>query len=171
MEKNKDISRWWLLVGVIAVAIAGLYSLTLIIGRAPVLSNNLEIQRIFKDALVVHVDLSVLLWSLAIACLLWSMVTRGTRTIIPYLEESALVCFGLAIVFMMLSPFDPKAVAYMSNYIPTISSPIFLLGLSFVLCGVGFMLAKLFTSPLTNYDPAIRFGIVSAGWIDRKSVV
>jgi cytochrome c oxidase subunit 1 len=164
MEKNKSISRWWLIVGVVALAIAGLYSLTLVIGRAPGLSDNAEIQRIFKDALVVHVDLSVLVWFLAIACMLWSMVTAGARTILPF-EGAALVCFALAILFMMLSPFDPQAVAYMSNYIPTISSPVFLLGLCFGFCGVCFMLLKLFTSCLEGYDAPLRFGILSAGWI------
>jgi len=171
MEKHKSISRWWLIVGVIALAVAGLYSLTLVIGRAPVLSNNLEIQRIFKDALVVHVDLSVLLWFLAVACMLWSLVTSRSGSFLPYIEEASLICFALAIIFMMVSPFDPKAVALMSNYIPTISSPLFLLGLGFVLCGVGFMLVKLLTSTLSGYDAPIKFGILSAGWITLIAIL
>src|SRR5688572_17551116 len=103
MEKNKQISRWWLIIGVWAVAIAGLYSLTLVIGRAPVLSNNPEIKRIFADALVVHVDLSVLVWFLSIACLMWSIVTAQARSILPGLENAALMTLALAILCMMVS--------------------------------------------------------------------
>ena len=136
------LSRYWLLIGVVALAVAGLYSLTLVIGRAPMLSNNPEIQRIFKDALVVHVDLSVLVWFLSIACLFWSLATAHVRSVIPYVEEAALICFALTIFCLMVSPFDPQAKALMSNYIPVISSPIFMLSLGFLLCGVGFMVAK-----------------------------
>lgn len=136
------LSRYWLLIGVAALAVAGLYSLTLVIGRAPMLSNNAEIQRIFHSALVVHVDLSVLVWFLSIACMFWSMATAGSRNILPYVEEAALLCFALAVFCMMVSPFDPQAAALMSNYIPVISSPIFLLALGFLLCGVLLMLGK-----------------------------
>ncbi len=178
-EKLKPISRYWLLIGVFSVAVAGLYSLTLVIGRAPILSNNPEIQRIFKDALVVHVDLSVLLWFLAIACLFWSQITTNSKHFMPYLEEAALICFALCIGFMMLSPADPKAVAMMSNYIPTISSPLFFLSLGFLLCGVVFMLVKLLcsrhdaphlTPPLMG-EEYLRFGILSAGWITLVAIV
>jgi hypothetical protein len=166
-KKLKPISRYWLLIGVFAVAIAGLYSLTLVFGRAPGLSDNAEIQRIFKDALVVHVDLSVLLWFLAIACLFWSQITATSKHFMPYLEEAALICFSLCIGFMMISPADPKAVAFMSNYIPTISSPLFFLSLGFLLCGVVFMLVKLLSSARisSDYEKPIAFGIFSAGWI------
>ncbi len=166
-EKLKPISRYWLLIGCFAVAIAGLYSLTLVFGRAPGLSDNVEIQRIFKDALVVHVDLSVLLWFLAIACLFWSQTTANGKHFMPYLEEAALICFALCIGFMMISPADPKAVAFMSNYIPTISSPLFFLSLGFLLCGVLFMLVKLLSSSRisSDYEKPIAFGLFSAGWI------
>ncbi len=170
MEKYKNISRQWLLVGVIAVAVAGLYSLTLVVGRAPGLSDNPEIQRIFKDALVVHVDLSVLVWFLAIACMLWSLATEHAKPVIPYLEEAALICMALAVALMMLSPFDPKAVAMMSNYIPTISSPIFMLSLALILCSVGFMLVKLLTAPLAVAQSPVQFGILSAGWITLVAI-
>mgnify|MGYP000659149255 CR=1 FL=1 len=139
---KRSLSRYWLLIGVVALAIAGLYSLTLVVGRAPMLSNNPEIQRIFKDALVVHVDLSVLVWFLSIACFFWSAASAGVRSVIPYVEEAALICFALAIFCMMISPFMPNAQALMSNYIPMISSPIFMLALGFLLCGVGLMVAK-----------------------------
>lgn len=164
-EKLKPISRWWLFTGVIAVAIAGLYSLPLAAARSPQVRENPVLQRLFQDALVVHVNLSVLVWFITIACLFWSLSTRNSRHFLPYLEEAALSCFGLGILFMIVSPLDPQAIAYRSNYIPTISSPVFLLSLSLLFCGVAFMLFKLFTSKLEGFSTSIRFGIISAGWI------
>jgi len=175
---TKSLSRYWLLLGVIALAVAGLYSLTLVMGRAPMLSNNLEIQRIFRDALVVHVDLSVLVWFLAVACLLWSLSTAYEHSVFPYLEEGALICVALTILFMMLSPFDPQAEAMMSNYIPVISSPLFMMSLGFMACGVGFMLVKIILPSLQKQgfssnlqaeflrgNDALYFGIVTSAYI------
>ncbi len=139
---EKPMARLWLITGIAALAIAGLYSLTLVVGRAPIFSENANIQRIFKDALVVHVDLSVLLWFLAVACIFWSRCVIRRRSFIPYVEEAALICFVLAVVLMMMSPFDPSAVALMSNYIPVIHSPIFFMALGVLLSGVMLMAGR-----------------------------
>lgn len=160
-----------MLLGVAALAIAGLYALTLVAGRAPVISNNIEIKRIFDDALVVHVDLSVLVWFLAMACMTWSMATASVKHFIPYLEEAALICMGLAVALMTLSPFMPGAEAYKSNYIPVLSTPLFHLSLALILCAVGLMLFKLFTTPLQIMATPLTFGIVSSGWITAMSIL
>lgn len=172
MEKHKQIprqiSRYWLLLGVFALAVAGLYSLTLVMGRAPIVSNNPELQRIFKDALVVHVDLSVLIWFLSVACMFWSRLTAAGRSFIPYIEEAALICFALTILCMMASPFDPKAQALMSNYIPAISSPLFVLSLGFLLSGVGLMLFKTLTQAAPKTP--LEYGVISSAYIALISV-
>ena len=161
---NNLLSRHWLIIGVVALAVAGLYSLTLVLGRAPGISDHAELQRIFHSALVVHVDLSVLVWFLAVACLLFSIAAREAKTALP-LEGGALWCFGLGIALMMLSPFDGKSEALMSNYIPVISSPLFYLSLSLILCGFSLMLIKLLSVRLSDFTPPLRFGLVSAGLI------
>ncbi|MFN7452136.1 MAG: hypothetical protein ACK5R5_04440, partial [Alphaproteobacteria bacterium] len=55
--------RRWLMLGVAALAIAGLFSLILVIARTPQLAG---LKELFSVALVVHVDLSVLVWFLAV---------------------------------------------------------------------------------------------------------
>ena len=143
---TSSLARYWLLLGVTALAIAGLFSLVLVIARTPSLSNLPLFAELFHKSLVVHVDLSVLVWFLAIACMMWSLLAEGSRSVFPLLEEGALISFALGMVCLMLSPLDGKAAALMSNYIPVITSPVFFLGLSLLMCGVMLMLVKVLTT-------------------------
>lgn len=141
-----QLSRYWLLLGVSALAVAGLFSLVLVVARTPQLANLPLFARLFHQALVVHVDLSVLVWFLSIACLMWSLLVQGSRPLIPYLEEAALVAFALGTAAITFSPLDPYGEALMSNYIPVLLSPLFFLGLGLLLCGVGLMLTHVILS-------------------------
>lgn len=158
-----SLSRWWLLLGCTAVAIAGLFSLVLFIARTPGLSALPFFVNLFHASIVVHVDLSVLVWFLCIACLMWSLLVADKPQPMPWLEESALVSMAGGMLFITLSPLTGAA-PLMSNYIPVIMSPVFFLGLSLVLCGTLLMLLRLFLSrPLI--DNVVRFGIYAGGWI------
>jgi len=137
------LSRYWLLLGVTALAIAGLFSLVLVVARTPQLAALPMFADMFHKALVVHVDLSVLVWFLAMACMLWSLFSAPSRQGLPYIEHAALICFALATLAIAASAFDPRGQALMSNYIPVITSPVFFMGLGLLLCGVGLMLISL----------------------------
>ncbi|MCE2926540.1 MAG: hypothetical protein LW823_02690 [Rickettsiales bacterium] len=166
--QKKTLSRWWLLIGVAALAIAGLYSLVLAGGRSPKIGDSSLLNRLFHEALVIHVDLSVLVWFLAIACLMWSLLMQGSRQVIPYLEEGALWCFALGTAAITLSPLDPNGLAMMSNYIPVIHSPVFFFGLMLVFCGVALMLIKLFSSRFEGDD---HFALLGAAIITVVALV
>lgn len=163
------LSRYWLLLGVTALAIAGLFSLVLVIARTPSLAQLPLFARLFHEALVVHVDLSVLLWFLSIACMMFSLQAASSRQPLPYVEEGALICFALGMLGIAASPLDPNATALMSNYIPVITSPVFFLGLALVLCGVALMLLRLFMSKQTETGPH-SFAIYSGGFITLVSL-
>ncbi len=164
MQNNKSISRWWLLLGCWSVAIAGLFSLVLVIARTPQLASMPLFTKLFHEALVVHVDLSVLVWFLAIACMLWSFVSRS-RPIIPGLEGAALISCALGTALITLSPLDPGGEAMMSNYIPVIYSPLFFLGLALLFCGTALMLLHLFSTKQNSntFEKPLQFGIYGAG--------
>lgn len=172
-DSAPDLSRYWLLMGVGALALAGLFSLVLVIARTPSLSNLPYFSTLFHRALVVHVDLSVLVWFLSMACMMWSLLVTGSRSIIPWLEEAALISFALGTVALAASPLDPKGLALMSNYIPVITSPLFFIGLSLLLCGVGLMLFKLFTSKISSDGQSnfITYALLSAGVMTIMSVI
>lgn len=143
---TKPLSRYWLILGVWALAIAGLFSLVLVVARTPGISGIPVFKALFHQALVVHVDLSVLVWFLSIACLLWSLLAAPSRPPIPLLEEAALASFGLGMLALTLSPLNTGAEPLMSNYIPVLTGPLFFLGLSLIFCGVALQLARLFTA-------------------------
>lgn len=166
------VSRRWLIIGVWSLAIAGIFSLVLVISRTPSFCGIEWLTRLFREALVVHVDLSVLVWFLSIACMFWSLLTESSRPLISYLLRAAQICFIAGMIFISLSPLDPKAFGVMSNYIPVIMSPVFFIGLSLLLCGVGLMLFHLFVSNKDNnvFARPIRFAIFSSGVIALFSI-
>jgi len=142
------LSRWWLLLGVTSLAIAGLFSIVLVVARTPSLSSIPFFVNLFHAAIVVHVDMSMLAWFLCIACLMWSMVSAHKPSPLPMLEESALVSMAAGLLFLALSPLDTKAEALMSNYIPVIHSPVFFFGLTLIGSSVALMIARtLFVMP------------------------
>jgi len=168
--QKKTLSRYWLIIGVVALAIAGLYSLVLAGGRSPKIGDSSLLHRLFHEALVIHVDLSVLVWFLAIACLIWSMAMQGKRQVLPYLEEGALICFALGTAAITLSPLDPAGRAMMSNYIPVIYSPIFFFGLMLIFCGTALMVLKfLFSS--SDEPPQLPFALSGAAMITLVALV
>lgn len=160
-------SRRWLMIGVLSLAIAGIFSLILVISRTPGFCDMPIFLKLFREALVVHVDLSVLVWFLSIACMFWSLLTGTSKSFIPYIQKSAQICFVAGMIFISISPIDPKGEGIMSNYIPVIMSPLFFFGLALLLCGVGLMLAHLFTSRETNniFAPPMQFAVFSSGII------
>ncbi len=163
-----NISRRWLLIGVLSLAIAGFFSLVLVTARTPGFCDMPFFLKLFREALVVHVDLSVLVWFLSIACMFWSILSDNTAAPIPYIRRGAQFCFIFGMIFISLSPVDPDGEGVMSNYIPVITSPLFFIGLSLLLCGVGLMLARLFVAEKVQNNilpPVLRFAVLSSGII------
>src|SRR5688572_423487 len=121
------LRRWlWLAVGTLTVA--GLAPLVLLLGRGSEWADKALVKASFHDALVVHVDLSVLAWFLAILCLLWSLTTQGVKERIPYLRSSATAIFATGCVCIAFAPLLRDGTALMSNYVPVYTSALFFLG-------------------------------------------
>jgi len=114
---------------------------------------------------VVHVDLSVLVWFLSGACMIWSVSAKKPSPL-PYLEEAALICYGLGIAAITLAPLSGGN-ALMSNYIPVLYNPPFFLGLALLFCGTAFMLLRFFTGAEDSFSMAkpIRFARFCGGGI------
>jgi hypothetical protein len=166
--------RRWLFIGVLALAIAGLFSLVLVVARTPSLASIPLFSKLFHSALVVHVDLSVLLWFLAIAMMFWSIYAQKSRPIFAYIEEAAQICFISGMFFIAASPFDGNAEPLMSNYIPVITSPLFFLGLSLVLCGVCLMIFRVISANPTSKNSAdiiFNFAVISSAIITLISAI
>jgi cytochrome c oxidase subunit 1 len=120
----------WLLLGVVALAIAGIFSVILVSARTPQLA---AFTHLFSVSLVVHVDLSVLVWFLAVGGVLISYVVNSTSRVLPYFQAGAFGCAVLATALMALSPIDPHWEVIKSNYIPVLDNPLFLGGLALLM--------------------------------------
>jgi len=115
----------WLKNGIFALAIAGLYSVVLVVLRTPGLGQVFSDPMVFRTALVIHVNLSVLVWLLAITSAVWSVSKIKSGF------ESAYAKAGfVGMLLMALSPLFPGAEPVMNNYVPMLENLVFIIGLS-----------------------------------------
>ncbi len=158
---RRTLARGWLWLAVLSLVGSGLFSILLVLSRTPGMNQWLPVADFFRVALVVHVDLSVLVWFIAIAGLLWSLnsAPRGLAA-----GWAALGLAGVGAVLMSLAPFLGHGEAVMANYIPVLDGPLFLGGLA--VFGVGtavLVLRSLWLAPRLGlaFDGggALRFGL------------
>ena len=158
---QRALVRGWLGLGLLALVGSGVFSVLLVLARTPGLNRWLPVGDFFRVALVVHVDLSVLVWFVAIAGMLWSIGSRPVGTRAAWL---ALGLCGAGALAMAIAPFAGGGEAIMANYIPVLAGPVFLGGLAlFGLGGAVLVVRTLATAPALGpaFDGggALRFGL------------
>jgi hypothetical protein len=160
----RTLARAWLWLGLLALVGAGLFSILLVLSRTPALNAWLPVADFFRVALVVHVDLSVLVWFVSMAGLLWTV--GGSARGLAW-GWAALAGCAAGTATMALAPFVAHAEPVMANYIPVLDGPLFVGGL--LLFGAGaalLVLRTLFTAPRIGpaFDGggALRFGLHAA---------
>jgi hypothetical protein len=131
--ERRRLAAAWLLLGVAALLGSGLFSLLLVAARAPFLAPLFPAADFFHTALVVHVDLSVLVWFVACAGMLWTLASTERALDLAW-ASFVLALLGTAV--MTLAPFFGAGRPVMSNYVPVLDEPVFLFGLT--LFGLGF---------------------------------
>ena len=163
-DSRRLLALGWLWLCVLALLGAGVFSLLLVASRTPFVSEHIPWIDFFHSALVVHVDLSVLVWSLAFGGILWSLNQRPGRAWLAWVAL-AFACVGALVI--MVSPFVRDAQPLMSNYVPVLQHPLFFSGL--LLFALGFSLLVLnsmfFMAPVgpwMNARGALRFGLNAA---------
>jgi hypothetical protein len=144
MKTNQHpIPLRWLWLGVAALGIAGLFALVLVIGRTPQLKALSFMHDLFAVALVVHVDLSVLVWFLCIGGMGWSMLASKFSLAPPYWEKGAYYTVAAGTALIALSPIDTHWTVLKSNYIPVLYNFPFLAGLGLLAAGMVVLLLPL----------------------------
>ena len=120
------LARAWLMLGLAALIGSGLFSVLLVLARTPGINAWLPAGDFFRVALVVHVDLSVLVWFVAIAGMLWSLNQQ------PAPSRAARLLGWLALVLatggalgMALAAFVDPGEPIMANYVPMLDSATF----------------------------------------------
>ena len=125
-------ARNWMLLGVFALALSGLYSVILVCLRAPILTKMVD-PSLFRTSLVVHVDLSVLVWLLSVISSLWCLSIPNKRN---YFVKYSLYTSLLGTVLISLSPIVGDNNPVMNNYIPMLENWCFISGIVIFLCGI-----------------------------------
>lgn len=163
-DDSRSLASGWLWLGIASLVGAGLFAILLVLARTPYVQDIFPWVDFFHTALVVHVDLSVLLWFLAFAGVLWSLNSSSRFLGVGWLAL-ALAAGGAAII--VLSPFIAAGKPLMSNYVPVIQSTFFFTGLIVFAVGMTLLvLRSLIAVPSFDLwnggEGSIRIGFMSA---------
>ncbi len=163
-DASRRLASGWLWLGIASLVFAGLFAILLVLSRTPYVQDVFPWVDFFHTALVVHVDLSVLLWFLAFAGVLWSLNSSSRYLGIGWL---ALVLAAVGAAMIVLSPFVDTGPPLMSNYVPVIQSTFFFTGLIVFAVGIALLVLRSFIAiPNANLwrggEGSIRFGFFAA---------
>ncbi len=136
-ELSLKLARQWLLLGLFALVAAGLFSILLVMSRTPAIQEIIPFVDFFHVALVVHVNLSVLIWFMSFACVIFTLIAE--ETMMPLARLSFYL--GLAgTLLLVVCPFFGVGNPIINNYIPTLDHPVFFIALALFGAGVFFRL-------------------------------
>ncbi len=164
---NNDARRLtigWLLLGLSALVIGGLMTILIVLSRTPFFHEVIPWVDFFRTALVVHVDLTVLVWFLAFSGVFWSYNNSNRCSRCGW---TALFLASAGTLIITISPFTGESYPLMNNYVPVLQSKIFFIGLA--VFGLGFSLLVLRTflaswaiGDQISGEGALRFGLFVA---------
>ena len=163
-DGSRRLTIGWLSLALASLVVGGLFTILIVLSRTPGIQEIFPWVDFFHTALVVHVDLTVLVWFLSCAGILWSLNSTGGCSRCGW-GALWLAVTGTAVI--TLSPFLGAGAPFMNNYVPVLRDPIFFTGLG--IFGLGFTLlvvrGLLFSKPVGNTSSgggALRFGLLTA---------
>lgn len=161
---RRRLAAGWLWLAVCALLGSGLFSVLLVLARAPVTKDLFAAADFFRVALVVHVDLSVLVWFAAFSGVLWTL-NGGERHL--GLAWAGLAACAAGTLALCAAPFTGRAAPVMSNYVPVLDGPVFLGGLLAFGAGCALLVARsMLAATRVGTRPdgaaALRFGLNAA---------
>jgi cytochrome c oxidase subunit I len=160
-DYRRGLAIAWFWLAVITLLGAGVFAVLLVLARTPVVGELIPFADFFHTGLVIHVNLSSLVWILSFACVLLSL---NSRAIFPWIAKLIFAVVLTGTIIISFSPFMGSANALMSNYIPVLDDPKFLTGLIIFGLGIGlqvvFSMSAMFKVGKTISGQAvIRFGL------------
>ena len=160
----KQFAVLWLILGLAALIIAGLFSILLVLSRTPFIQEIIPWVDFFHTALVVHVDMSVFIWFLAFAGILWSLTSKPQ---LAWLNKTAAALCAIGTITMAILPFVGIGKPLMNNYIPVLQHPVFYIALGLIGIGFTLLIIRTLIIPLpftqtTDSRSVLHFGSYSA---------
>jgi len=166
-DNARRVVAAWIILGLLSLVAAGIFSLLLVLARTPVIQSLIPFMDFFHVALVVHVNLSVLVWLLAISAALWSLSSNGER---PRWDRVSFWLAAAGAAVMVIAPFAGAGSPQMSNYVPVLDHPLFFAALALFVAGIAsHLLRTVVTKPrlgatLSGPD-ALKAGITFSAFI------
>lgn len=131
--EKSALTTSWLKLSIASLIAAGIFSLLLVLSRTPGAQDIIPWIDFFHTALVVHVNLSVLIWFMSFSCVFWS-IYAGSRFLI--LEKLALALCVIGTALLVIAPFLGAGEPLMNNYIPVLQHPLFFWAIGLFTMGV-----------------------------------
>ncbi len=132
-DANRRNVTAWLILGLISLIAAGVFSILLVLARTPFVQGLIPFLDFFHVALVVHVTLSVLIWLLAISAASWSLSTTSEK---PFWDRVSFSFAALGTGIIIACPFVGVGNPLMNNYVPILQHPLFYAGLVSFAAGI-----------------------------------
>ena len=120
-DNVRKITTAWLMLGLTSLVGAGIFSILLVLARIPAIQEMNPLIDFFRIALVVHVNLSMLIWLLSMAGVMWSLSSSRD---LPGWDRFSLVLAAAGMVVVIVSPFAGAADPVMNNYVPLLRHPL-----------------------------------------------
>ncbi len=121
-DASKRLAGAWFLLALTALGLSALFAILLIVARMPFLGQGAAA---FRTALVMHVDLAVLVWFLALAAGSWTFAA-GRSGIVRW---AAFAVAAAGTMAMLAASLAGDALPILANYIPILDHPLYLAGL------------------------------------------
>lgn len=161
-ESARKLATGWLILALSSLAGSGLVVILIILARTPVIYDLIPWVGSFKTALVIHVDLSTLVWFLSFSGLLATLLLP----IHNQLGKLFLIIAATGATLLAFSPFLGKDAPFLNNYVPVLNNNAFFIGLSLFI--LGFALTALeslrhkLPDPTLDGKVALKFGVRTA---------
>lgn len=154
----------WLILALASLVIGGLFVILIVLSRTPGIQDIVPWVDFFKTALVVHVDMTVLVWFLAFAAVLWSL---NSNQACKNCGWPPVILAAIGMLGITVSPFLGAGNPLMSNYVPVLRTPIFFVSLGIFGLGVTLQILNgLFSSrsvgKYMHGSAAMRFGLLTS---------
>ena len=157
----RKMTTGWLFLGLTALVIGGLFTILVVLSRTPFFQDIIPWLDFFRTALVVHVDLTVLVWFLAFTGVFWSYCSSNRCMRCGWI---ALFLAAAGTLIITASPFTGESYPLMNNYVPVLQSTTFFIGLSIFGLGFSMLVVRTFITLYavenkTSGEGVLRFGL------------
>ena len=155
----RRLATGWLILALCSLVGSGLVVLLVVLARTPAIHDLIPWTGSFRTALVIHVDLSVLVWFLSFAGVMACFALPARFTAPAWFGLGAA---AVGTIILTLSPFLGPDLPHMNNYVPVLDNRAFFMGFLLLCCGFGLMALHTLINrrPTANgEEKALRFGL------------